>query len=287
MKFAVVAHRRSATNEALAAAARLCCGLEAEVLAPHRALALLGPGDVALARLDVRDDLDGIESGTGELERLAAERVDVLNPPRALVAAHDKLLTSRTLRLAGLPHPNTALLTASHTPAVPELPVVLKPRFGSWGREVELCSTEEELDEALARARSSRSFHNHGLLAQELIEPRGWDLRVVVAGGRIVGSARRVALPGEWRTNAGLGAAVEPADAPPLARTLALAAVSAVGADLAGVDLLPTRDGYVVLEVNGAVDFRPLYARAGGVYADTVAALLGSVARRRPVLAAV
>ena len=125
------------------------------------------------------------------------------------------------------------------------------------------------------------------MIAQELIEPRGWDLRVVIAGGRVVGSARRVAPPGEWRTNAALGATVEPAEAPPLARTLALEAVSAVGADLAGVDLLPTRNGYVVLEVNGAVDFRPLYAHVGDVYADTIAALLGAVARRRPALAAV
>ncbi len=281
MKFAVVAHRRSATNEALAVAARRC-GLDADVLAPQRALALLEPGDVALARLDVRDSLDGIESGTGELERLAAEGVEVLNPPRALVAAHDKLLTARVLRLAGLPHPHTTLLAPALPSAVPELPLVLKPRFGSWGRDVELCSTAEELEAALLAAQSRRWFFEHGAVAQELVEPRGWDLRVVVAGGRIVGSARRVALPGEWRTNAALGANVEPAEAPPLARTLALAAVQAVGADLAGVDLLPTRNGFVVLEVNGAVDFRPLYAPIGNVFEDTIAALLGAVARRRP-----
>ena len=287
MRFAVVAHRRSATNEALAAAAR-ACGLAAEVLEPHRALARLRPGDVALARLDVRDGLDGIESGTGELERLAAEGVEVLNPPRALVAAHDKLLTARVLRLAGLPHPHTTLLAPALPAAVPELPLVLKPRFGSWGRDVELCSTAQELEAALLGAQARHWFAEHGAIAQELVEPRGWDLRVVVAGGRIVGSARRVALPGEWRTNAALGATVEPCDAPALARTLALAAVEAVGADLAGVDLLPTGNGYVILEVNGAVDFRALYAPAGDVFADTVAALLGAVARRRPAaLAAV
>lgn len=286
MKFAVVAHRRSPTNEALAAAAR-ACGFEADVLEPQRALATLGAGDVALARLDVRPELDGIESGTGELERLAAEGVDVLNPPGALIAAHDKLLTARALRLAGLPHPHTTLLAPALPAAVPELPLVLKPRFGSWGREVELCASAQELEDALHRAQSRRWFRDHGAIAQELVEPRGWDLRVVVAGGRVVGSARRVATPGEWRTNAALGANVEPADAPPLATTLALAAARAVGADLAGVDLLPTRSGYVVLEVNGAVDFRPLYAPVGDVFADTVAALLGTVARRRPAALAV
>jgi glutathione synthase/RimK-type ligase-like ATP-grasp enzyme len=100
MKFAVVAHRRSATNDALVGAAR-ALGLDSQLLDPHRALTSLEPGDVALARLDVRETLDGIERGTGELERLAAGGVDVRNPPGTLIAAHDKLLTARTLRLAG------------------------------------------------------------------------------------------------------------------------------------------------------------------------------------------
>ncbi len=278
MKFAVVAHRRSATNDALVAAA-VGFGLDSTVVDPHRALALLEPGDVALARLDVRRGLDGIERGTGELERLAAGGVDVRNPPGALFVAHDKLLTARTLRLAGLPHPHTTLLSALVPAAVPELPLVLKPRFGSWGREVELCRTPDEVDTALARLQGKAWFREHGALAQELVEPRGWDLRLVVAGGRVVGAARRIAPVGEWRTNAALGAAVEPADPPPIARALALAAARAARADLVGVDLLPTRNGFVVLELNGAVDFRSLYLGVGDVFSETVAALLGDAAR--------
>jgi RimK family alpha-L-glutamate ligase len=279
MKFAVVAHRRSATNEALVAAAR-AWGLDSELVDPHRALAHLEPGDIALARLDVREELDGIERGTGELERLAVGGVDVRNPPAALVLAHDKLLTARMLRLAGLPHPHTTLLSPAFPAAVPELPLVLKPRFGSWGREVELCSTRDELETALVRLQGKPWFREHGALAQELVEPRGWDLRVVVAGGRVVGAACRVAPRGEWRTNAALGAQVEPVEPPPLARALALAAVRAARADLVGVDLLPTGNGFVVLELNGAVDFRPVYARDRDVFADAVAALLGNAAGR-------
>ena len=281
MRFAVVAHRRSATNEALVAAAR-ALGLDAGLVAPRRALTLLEPGDAALARLDVRESLDGIERGTGELERLAAGGVEVLNPPRALVAAHDKLLTARALRFAGLPHPHTMLLASAMPVPVPEFPLVLKPRFGSWGREVELCATAAELEAALLSLHGRPWFHEQGVLLQELVDPRGWDLRVVVAGGRVVGAARRVAAPGEWRTNAARGGTVGPWEAPLLARRLAAAAVEAVGADLAGVDLLPTQNGFVVLEVNGAVDFRPLYGLEGDVFADAVGALLppGCSARR-------
>ncbi len=278
MRFAVVAHRRSATNGALVAAAR-SLGLAAELVAPRQALTLLAPGDVALARLDVRESFDGIERGTGELERLAAGGVDVRNPPGALVAAHDKLLTARALRLAGLPHPHTTLLAPALPAAAPELPLVIKPRFGSWGREVELCTTAEELEAALLRLQRRSWFREHGALMQELVEPRGWDLRVVVSGGRVVGAARRVAAAGEWRTNAALGGTVGPCETPPLACNLAVAAVEAVGADLAGVDLLPTGQGFVVLEVNGAVDFRPLYAPERDVFADAVDALLSGVER--------
>jgi RimK family alpha-L-glutamate ligase len=273
MKFAVVAHRRSATNDALVAAAQ-AWGLDSELVDPHRALSLLEPGDIALARLDVREGLDGIERGTGELERLAAGGVDVRNPPGTLVVAHDKLLTARALRLAGLPHPHSTLLSPALPAAVPELPVVLKPRFGSWGRDVERCTTTYELDAALVRLQGKPWFVEHGALAQELVDPKGWDLRVVVAGGRVVGAACRIARKGEWRTNAALGAQVEAVDPPPLARALALAAAEATRTDLVGVDLLPTGNGFVILELNGAVDFRPVYAPARDVFADTVAALL-------------
>ncbi len=229
MKFAVVAHRRSTTNEALVAAAR-ASGLDAMLVEPRRALSLLEPGDIALARLDIREGLDGIERGTGELERLAAGGVDVRNPPGTLIVAHDKLLTARTLRLAGLPHPHTTLLSPALPAAVPDLPLVLKPRFGSWGRAVERCSTAEELDAALVGLQGKHWFREHGALAQELVEPRGWDLRLVVAGGRLVGAACRIARGGEWRTNAALGAQVEPVDPPPVARALALAAARAARA---------------------------------------------------------
>ncbi len=284
MRLAFVAHRESETNDRLVAAARVL-GVETGSYLPREALRLLEPGDVALGRLDVREGLDGVESGTNELERLAAGGVKVLNPPAALLAAHDKLLTARVLRLAGIPHPHTWLLAEGMRAPEPELPLVVKPRFGSWGRDVVLCRTRGELDAALASASFKSWYREHGALAQELVEPRGWDLRVVVAGGRIVGCARRVALDGEWRTNAALGARVESALAPPLARTLALAAAAALRLDLCGVDLLPTRNGFVVLEVNGAVDFRPAYAPGRDVYADAVLALLRTVADRRELVA--
>jgi RimK family alpha-L-glutamate ligase len=281
MQFAVVAHRTSETNDALAGAAA-SLGLPAAVLSPRDALRTLEPGDIALGRLDVRDELDGVERGTEELGQLVETGVVLLNPPSALVAAHDKLLTARILRRAGVPHPRTWLIADGAPSPAPELPVVLKPRFGSWGRDVVLCPTADALDRELARFSQRPWFAGQGVLAQELVPPLGWDLRVIVSGGQVVGAARRVAAPGEWRTNVALGGHIERAVAPPLAQALALEAAAAIRGDLVGIDLLPLGESFVVSEVNGAVDFRLAYAlRPGNVFRDAIHELVRVAQLRR------
>jgi RimK family alpha-L-glutamate ligase len=279
MRVALIAHRLSPTS--LALAARTWNGTPIEVLSPRDALLRLGEGDLALVRLDVRGDLGGIEDGLAAVERLSDQGVRVLNPPSALLRAHDKLLTARTLRRAGLPHPRTTLIEHYARPPDLDFPVVLKPRFGSWGRDVTLCRDRGELERALERLAFRAWFRATGALAQELIPPLGHDLRLIVAAGGVIGAGRRTAAPGEWRTNVALGATVSTASPPPVALALATAAAEASGLDLVGVDLLPTGPGgFSVVELNGAVDFRPAYAAPGrDIYADAIAALSGSPRR--------
>jgi [lysine-biosynthesis-protein LysW]--L-2-aminoadipate ligase len=273
MRLAVVAHRRSDTNRALAEAAG------GPICSPRKALLSLGPGDVALARLDVAETLDGIEPGIELLDRLTASGVTVLNRPPALVAAHDKLLTARTLRRSALPHPHTLLLgPGAEPPRGLDFPLVLKPRFGSWGRDVTLCRDEPELRGVLEELRFRPWLRSHGALLQELVPPLGHDLRLVVAAGRVVGAARRDAAAGEWRTNVALGGVSRPVDPPPDACRLAEAAAAAIGADLVGVDLLPVGGGHSILELNGAVDVQPWYAPDGDLARAAVAELLAVAA---------
>ncbi len=110
-------------------------------------------------------------------------------------------------------------------------------------------------------------------LAQELIPPLGHDLRLVVAAGGVVGAIKRVAAPGEWRTNLALGGTRVPISPSPAATKLAEAAARSIGADLVGVDLLPTGPGrFSVIELNGAVDFGPEYSLGPDVFAATLGA---------------
>src|ERR687896_173738 len=147
MRFALVACRPTPTNDALAAAGP--ADERWQTMTPHDALETLRPGDVALGRLDVLPTLDGMDDGLWALGALAARGVVVLNDPSALLACHDKLLTARLLHRRGVPHPRTRLIRRGRPLPALEREVVLKPRFGSWGREVTRCRDEAELARAV------------------------------------------------------------------------------------------------------------------------------------------
>jgi len=261
--FAVVAHAQTPTNTRLGA-----------VLRPAQAVSRLRSGDIALGRLDVLPSLDGIEPGLWALDLLAQRGVIVLNTRSSLTIAHDKLATAGALGRAGLPHPRTTHVAPWRPEPEIEPPFVLKPRFGSWGRDVIRCDSWDDYERARAITRTRVWFNAAGAVAQELVPPMGFDLRLVVASGRIVGAIHRYAAAGEWRTNVAFGGRRVPTVPSARAAELAIQAAAAVGGDLVGVDLLPHGDDWVVLEVNGAVDFTGAYSFDDEVFAAVRAALV-------------
>jgi RimK family alpha-L-glutamate ligase len=277
MRIVVIAHRESETNLRLVEAAPR--GVAIEILSPTAAIGSLEPGDAALARLDVLPTVDGIEPGILQVGRLEAEGVRVFNGLHALFATHDKLMTARVLSDAGLPHPHTTHVVAARAGTTLEPPVVVKPRFGSWGRDVLLCEDPDQVGAALEELSTRPWFRRQGVLVQELIPPLGHDLRIVVAAGQIVGAVQRVTAPGEWRTNVALGAHRLPVDPPQAARELALAAAAAAETDLVGIDLMPTNvGGWVVIEMNGAVEFTDVYSLERNVFSAAAEALADEAA---------
>lgn len=282
----LVAERSTPTNRALVAAFRGAVGVPARRMGGQqlRTARLLGrlEGAVLLGRADVARRLDGVGDAFWELRRCEQEARTVLNGSRALLRCHDKLQTARELVRAGLPHPRTAVLR--NPDAAPPFagPYVVKPRYGSWGRDVSRCADASELRGLLRRLAHRRWFRRQGVLVQEYVENDAVDLRLVVAAGRVVGAIERVAAVDEWRTNISLGGARRPVEPPPAACRLACAAAAAVGADLVGVDLLPTSWGYSVIELNGAVDFTDAYgehvfARVADLLVSQTPALLRPV----------
>jgi ribosomal protein S6--L-glutamate ligase len=272
MRFAVIAQRPTPTNLALASC--VVPGAESLLLTPAQALARLGPGDVALGRLDVLHSLDGVEPGGWAFEALEERGCRLLNRRHSILGAHDKRRTAKILADAGLPHPATQVVRRADADVDLEPPFVVKPPFGSWGEDVVLCADRRALTKCLRHLDDRPWFRATGAVVQELVPPIGHDLRLVVAGRRVVGAIERVAPAGEWRTNVALGGIRRPVVPPPRACELGVAAATALGIDLAGIDLLPVGAGeYVVLELNAAVEFTPEYA-AEDPYAAAVSALL-------------
>ncbi len=273
--------RATATNELILGALHER-GVPAALVDPPALGDAVEDSDLVFARLDVRRTLDGIEDGIWSLRRLERRGIRVLNRATALIGCHDKLETALALARAGVAHPSTAHVRYEATLPSLRFPLVVKPRFGSWGRDVTLCTSERQLRHRLRALRRHAWFRRSGALLQELVPPVGFDLRVIVAGGRVVGAIERVAAPGEWRTNVALGGTRRPVDPPPAARALGVAAAAAIGADVVGVDLLPLADGgYVVIELNGAADFTSDYSLDGTDVFDEVADVLaGAVAER-------
>lgn len=272
-RVAVLGTDASATNVAVVEAWR-ALGIDASVVRPD-ADSSIRRSDTVLGRLDILPTLDGVEPGLLELLRLERRGFRVLNRATALAAAHDKLLTARLLARAALPHPRTVLVRRAGELQGLRPPLVVKPRLGSWGVDVFRCDTEDALRRCFDEIATRPWFSRHGVLVQELVPPVGYDLRLLVAGRAVVGAVRRVAGPGEWRTNVSLGATRHPVVPPPAACALGIAAAAAVRADFIGIDLLPLGDGYTVIELNGAADFNETYSLPGRDVFHAAAAGLG------------
>lgn len=247
-------------------------GTDARLLSPSQARASLRRGDVALARLDVLPTLDGVEEGLLDLLALQARGVRVINSARAIVNAHDKLRTARCLAANGVPHVETTHVRIGDALDF-QPPIVVKPRFGSWGKDVFRCDDRQAIRDVFTKIAQRRWFMRHGAIVQPLMPPMGRDLRLLVAHGAVVGAEARIAAPGEWRTNISLGGSHLPLSPGSDPVEIAIAAAAAIGGDFVGIDLMPAFGGFVVLEINAAVEFDVTYATDGDVFARAAIAL--------------
>jgi RimK family alpha-L-glutamate ligase len=232
--------------------------------------------DGVLVRMMPPGSLEQVIFRMDALHRLESKGVPVLNPPRAVEASVDKYLALAMLDAQGIPVPPTWVgESASEAQAAFELlggDVVVKPLFGSEGRGLVRVSDPE------LALRAFRTLERLGcvLYVQKHVENPGFDVRAFVLGGRVLGSIRRYAAIGEWRTNVSVGGRPEACVLEPDAERLALRSARAVGAVMAGVDLLPDLEtgGWTVLEVNAVPGWRALGTTTG---VDVAAAILGEL----------
>ncbi|NOY42578.1 MAG: RimK family alpha-L-glutamate ligase [Planctomycetes bacterium] len=213
--------------------------------------------DVLLIRSMPPGSLEQVIFRMNALATAEAAGVRVVNSPRSIEIAVDKYLTTVRLQEAGLLVPTTvACQTAEQAMQHFESlgsEVVVKPLFGGEGRGITRVA-----DEAIA-LRTFKALEQIGavIYLQQFIEHEGYDLRLFVLGKKVLGMRRR--HPSDWRTNISRGAIAEPLEVTEQLANLAHQAAAAVGTSLAGVDLLPGKDGQLyALEVNAVPGWRAL-----------------------------
>jgi RimK family alpha-L-glutamate ligase len=234
--------------------------------------------DAVLVRTIPLGSLEQIVFRIDALHRLERLGVRVINPARVIERTVDKFYTSALLEEAGVLTPATVVAQTREEAmeAFREMgDVIVKPLFGSNGRGI-VRVTDEEIAHRVFRA---LELERAVFYLQQAIPHEGRDLRVFVLGGRILAAMWRSA-PG-WRTNLSRGGEARAAELTPAWERLALSASEVVGADYAGVDLLPTPEGDThVLEVNGSPGWRGLQPVSGIDIADALVAHLEALVGR-------
>ena len=226
--------------------------------------------DAVIARIIPAGSLDQIIYRVDALHWIEERGVPVVNSPRAIERSVDKFYTTALLQEAGLPVPDTVVCEGVDEAMAATLDmgdVIVKPIFGSMGRGM---MRVNDPDIAYRVFRTLEQLQAVFYL-QRAVDHGGRDVRVFVVGARAIGAIERRAPDGDWRTNVSRGGSARLVDLPAAWEQLALRAAAVVGADYAGVDLLPSRDGRVfVLEVNGIPGWRALQSAGQLDVADTI-----------------
>jgi len=237
--------------------------------------------DAVLARIIPNGSLEQIIYRVDALHWLEQRGVTVINSPRTIERCVDKFLTTTLLQDAGLLVPDTVVCehAADAVEAIRGFgDAIVKPIFGSMGHGMVRVS-DPEVGFRVCRALEQI---NSVFYVQRTIAHGGRDIRAFVVGGQVLGAIERRAPAGDWRTNVSGGGTAHAIALPAEWEALALQAAALVGADYAGVDLLPGEDGRVyVLEVNGIPGWQGLQEAtgsdvAGAIVDHTVARVRGT-----------
>ncbi|KAG9596852.1 hypothetical protein KCV01_g9357, partial [Aureobasidium melanogenum] len=210
----------------------------------------LGPVDCVVPRIGASSTF----YGTAVLRQLELMGVYTPNPSDAVLRARDKLRCLQLLAARGIDMPLTAFGdnpddTADLLAMLGDPPHIIKLNEGTQGAGVVLA---EKRSASQSVIEAFRGLYANFLVQEFIREAKGSDLRCFVVGDKVVAAMQRSSAPGEFRANlhrGGTAAAVELTDDE---RRVAIEAASALGLEVAGVDLLRSSRGPLLLEVNAS-----------------------------------
>ena len=221
----------------------------------------LGKADAVLPRIGASQTF----YGTAVVRQFETMGCYCLNSSEAITASRDKLKSLQILAQAGINMPVTGY--ASHTmdiegviEKVGSVPLVMKLLQGTRGQGIVLAETRKAAESVMSAFRQLEA----DILVQEFIkESSGTDIRALVVGNRVVAAMRRIAPEGEFRSNVHRGGKTEHVKLNPEEEKMAVVAAQVLGLRVAGVDLMRSNRGPLVLEVNSSPGLQGIEASSG------------------------
>jgi len=213
------------------------------------------------------------------MEHLEFSGTLVVNPTHAYRKVKDKYSTICTLARAGLPIPRTYVTEMAHWAYRASRgfkQIVYKPIVGSLG----FGSMRFSNPDLAFNAYKILERWGHPMYIQEYLEKPGRDIRAFVIGENLLASVYRIAPPGEWKTNVAQGGQTQPIQLPEELQELALRVTKSLDLLYAGVDILETEGGPVLLEVNGSPSWQGLQRATSVNVAERLVQFVVSLARR-------
>lgn len=192
--------------------------------------------------------------GTAVVRQFEMMNVFSVNESQSIVRSRDKLRTMQILSRSGLGMPKTAF--ASHPGDTKHLidslggaPIVVKLLQGTQGIGVVLAETRKAAKSVLEAFYGLKA----NMLLQEFIqEAKGADIRALVVGGKVIGAMKRQGPEGEFRSNIHQGGSAMPVKLTRQERSTAVKAAKLLGLNVAGVDMLQSEKGPMIMEVNSS-----------------------------------
>lgn len=216
----------------------------------YRGGELLPKFDVIIPRIGVSNTF----YGTAVLRHFETMGVYVLNESIAIARSRDKFRSLQILARKGLPMPQTGFAqspddTEDLIRMVGGAPLVVKLLEGTQGKGVFLADTHES---AFNMINSFKKMHTNILVQEFIEESRGADIRCFVVGDKVVAAIKRQAKEGDFRANVHQGGVASKVKLSPQERAIAVAAAKAMGLKVAGVDMVRSHNGPLVLEINSS-----------------------------------
>lgn len=220
--------------------------------------------------------------GTAVVRQFEMAGVVSANGSIAIARARDKLRALQVLAGASVPLPVTGFTRSPEDIGaairfVGGAPLIVKLVEGSQGVGVVLAETDKAAESVIAAFRQLEA----NILVQEFIaEAEGADLRAFVIDGKVVASMMRKAAPGDFRSNLHRGGTAEKVKLSPEERSIAVRAAKVLGLRVAGVDILRSNHGPLVMEVNASPGLEGIETATGKDVAGKIVEFVEELVRR-------